>query len=285
MLWASLFFAGMNLCIKFLPHIPTSELVFFRAIITLILSYFTLLKLKISPWGNNKKLLIFRGLAGFVGLSFYFYTVQNMPLATAVTIQYLSPIFSTILAIFILKENVRKIQWLLLAISFVGVALIKGFDNRVSIELLIIGITSAFFSGLAYNIIGKLRGQDHPMVIVFYFPLVTVPAILPFLIYQWETPELIDWIPIIGMGVCTQFAQLYMTKAYLSENVASVSIINYVGIVYALILGAVFFGEYFSLEAIIGMGLVLLGVLLSVMVKARRIQQEKKMQVASGSDE
>lgn len=281
MLWATLFFAGMNFCIKFLRHIPTSELVFFRALITLILSYITLARGKVSPWGNNKKLLIMRGLTGSVGLFLYFYTVQHMPLATAVTIQYLSPIFSTILAIFILKENVRKIQWLLLAISFIGVAVIKWSDTRVDLTLLLIGVTSAFFSGLAYNVIGKLRGQDHPMVIVFYFPLVTVPAILPFVIYQWTTPTLIDWLPIIGMGVCTQFAQLYMTKAYLSENVASVSIINYVGMIYALILGAIFFDEYFTYSTFIGMGLVMLGVLLSVIVKNQRIKREKAKQALS----
>ena len=66
---------------------------------------------KIYVFGNNKGLLVVRGVVGSIGLITFFYTLQNIPLASAVTIQYLSPIFTTILGIFLVKEKVKPIQF------------------------------------------------------------------------------------------------------------------------------------------------------------------------------
>ena len=73
-------FAAVNLMVKFLPHLPATELVLFRSLITFAISY-TLLKRKhISPWGVNKKWLLIRGLAGTTALTVFFYTIQKMPI-------------------------------------------------------------------------------------------------------------------------------------------------------------------------------------------------------------
>lgn len=188
-----------------------------------------------------------------------------MPLAAAVTIQYLSPIFSTILAIYILKQPMQPIKWLFYIIAFVGVFLVKGFDARVDTPMLVVGIGSAIFSGLAYNMIGKLKGQDDPRVIVMYFPLVTIPLIIVPTIMFWETPTAIEWVYLIGMGVTTQLAQLYMTWAFQAEDISKVAIFQYLGMVYALLLGYFLFDESFSVLSFTGMMLLVGGVVLSVL--------------------
>ncbi len=265
MMLATLFFAGMNVMVKLLPRIPVYEVIFFRSWITLLMSAVVIKRANISFLGNNKKLLLLRGLFGFFGLLLYFTTVKNMPLASAVTIQYLSPIFSTILAIYILKQPMQPIKWLFYIIAFVGVFLVKGFDARVDTLMLLLGIGSAIFSGLAYNMIGKLKGQDDPRVIVMYFPLVTIPLIIVPTIMFWETPTAIEWVYLIGMGVTTQLAQLYMTWAFQAEDISKVAIFQYLGMVYALLLGYFLFDESFSLLSFTGMMLLLGGVVLSVL--------------------
>ena len=92
MLLAGIFFAMMNVSVKYIPHIPAIEIIVFRSIFSLIFSYLVLKKQKVNVFGNNKKWLIIRGVVGSIGLISFFYTLQNIPLASAVTIQYLSPI-------------------------------------------------------------------------------------------------------------------------------------------------------------------------------------------------
>ena len=112
MLGSSLAFALMQICVKYLPHIPAYELILFRSIVSIILSVAILQKLGIPLLGNNKKVLMMRGIFGTTALLLFFYTLQNIPLASAVTLQYLSPIFTAIFAAIFLKEKMKMKQWL-----------------------------------------------------------------------------------------------------------------------------------------------------------------------------
>lgn len=273
MLVASLFFAAMNVCIKYLRDIPVVEIILFRAGITLIMSYLAIVKNKLNPFGVQRKWLVARGLAGFMGLSLYFITVQQIPLASAVTIQYMSPLFTVFLAYFILKENPGRLRIISFVLAFGGVLLIKGFDSRVSVPMLLAGIGSAFFSGLAYNFIRLVKDTDHPHVVVFYFPLVTFPIVLVPAIMQWVTPDWKQLILLICTGVFTQIAQVQMTKAFQKEPMARVSIVQYLGVIYALIIGFFLFDEAFHWQSLAGMALVISGVLVSIWigVRARKV--------------
>lgn len=267
MLLAGIFFALMNVSVKFIPHIPAIEIILFRSLFSLIFSYAILKQQKVPVFGNNKKLLVLRGVVGSVGLITFFYTLQKIPLASAVTIQYLSPIFTTILGIFLVKEKVKPIQFLFFAISFAGVLVVQGFDSRVNLFYAAIGVTSAIFSGLAYNVIRKLKNTEHPLVIIFYFPLVTLPIATVVSYFTWVQPVGWDWAILLWIGICTQTAQYFMTVAYQNANVAKVSSMTYLGLLYALFFGFLLFGETFGTMSYVGMGLVLLGILLNLRVK------------------
>ena len=136
MIISSFAFSLMHLCVKEMPHIPVFELVFFRSLGSLLITFFYLNKNRTQIFGNNKKVLFARGLFGTIGLSLFFITLQNIPLAGAVTIQYLSPVFTTLFSFIILREHVKKTQWLFLSSCFYRRLLLKGFD--VSVKYLII---------------------------------------------------------------------------------------------------------------------------------------------------
>lgn len=267
MILATFCYAGMNLCIKYLSAIPSHEVIFFRSLVTLVITWVLLRRKRINPWGNKKKLLILRGLAGFIGLTLYIYTVQRMSLASAVTIQYLSPIFTAVFAIFILGERMKTAQWLFFGLAFLGVLLIKGYDPSVDQKLLLLGVVAAMGSGLAYNFIRKLRGYDDPLVIVFYFPLVTLPIIGPYTAMHYVMPTAFEWLMLLATGVFTQFAQVLMTKAYQLEKVANVSMLTYLGTIYALIIGIGLFGETYQWQALAGMGLIISGIVANIFYK------------------
>ncbi|RKX25494.1 MAG: EamA/RhaT family transporter [Candidatus Zixiibacteriota bacterium] len=275
MLVATFFFALMNVGVKYLSHIPAYEVVFFRAFVSLVVCYLLVRREGLNPWGNNKPLLILRGLAGTAALTMYFYTLQHMPLASAATIQYLSPIFTIIIAGILLHESAKPIQWLFFLASFAGVLCIKGFDARVTPTELIIGVSAAICSALAYNFIRKLKGQDHPLVVVFYFPLVTVPIIGSYTLIHWVTPEPSDWIVLALIGLTTTVAQIYMTKAYQLERASNVSNYNYLGVVLALLIGFFAFGESIGFLGLGGIALITLSVFMSSRYRAVSDEQRQ----------
>ena len=279
MLLSTLLFAGMNACVKQLHHLPALEIIFFRSIFSIVASYVALRRLAVAPFGNNYRLLISRGSTGALALICYFLALQNLPLATAVTVQYLAPIFTAVLGIWLVREPVRRWQWVFFALSFGGVLLVQqGGPASAATSLaapgsslifLGIGVLGAFVSGLSYNAIRNLRGREHPLVVVFYFPLISLPLSAVACLFQWTTPHGTDWLWLLACGIFTQGAQLTMTRAYQMERLGRVAPLNYLGMFYALGLGYLFFGEAFGPLAYAGMALVVLGVGLNAWYTSR----------------
>ena len=281
MFLSTLAFALANVFVKQVSHIPAMEVVFFRCAVATVFCFIGIYRAKADWRGSNRKMLLLRGLFGTTALYLFFTTVQNIPLASAMTIQYLSPIFTSIIAIFILSEKVRSMQWLFYAIAFSGVLLIERFDPRISLFYLVIGIISAFCSGIAYNLVRSMRGKEHPLTIVLHFQL--VGSILGFisLFFEFRMPYGWDWLWLFLIGVFSQLGQVFLTRALQKEAVAGVAIINYSGLIYALLVGSLVFGEMQTTESLAGMLLVVFGVLLSV-VYSRRMRDIEKIESTVG---
>jgi drug/metabolite transporter (DMT)-like permease len=270
MLLATFFFALMNAAVKSLGHLPAIEIALLRSAVSLVMAFGIVRYYGIPLPGNNSRSLLLRGFFGSLSLVLYFVTLQHMPLASAVTLQYLSPVFTAIMGIFIVREPVKPLQWVFFGISFAGVLIVQGFDNRIEPEFLLVGIGSALFAGLAYNMIRQLKLTEHPLVITFYFPLVSLPVTAALMgTVTWVSPKGSDWLVLIFIGLTAQIAQYFMTRSYQSDELSKVVSLKYVGIIYALALGYFLFGETFSLEAHLGMIVVLAGVILNIWYKDR----------------
>lgn len=266
MLMASVAFAWMNVCIKYCGRIPIFEAILFRAGVTLVLSYIILRRKQVSPWGVNHRFLIARGLFGACGLICYFYTMQHMALANAIVIHYLSPIFTTLIALLFLGERIRIVQFIAFSVSFTGVVMVKGFANVNTFDFFM-GVAGAFFTGLAYNAIRNMKDKEHADVIVFYQPLVAVPVVLVYLLIFPENPKMpqgMEWLFLIGTGIFTQLGQYYITRAYQMDTAARISSVSYIGIIWAVLFGKFLFGDRYSVSVLSGMLVVLAGVFLNL---------------------
>lgn len=277
MFLSTIAFALANMFVKQVSHIPAMEVVFFRCVLAATFCLIGLHHAKADWRGSNRKLLLLRGIFGTIALYLFFVTVQNIPLASAMTIQYLSPIFTTIIAIFVLREGVRPLQWVFYTIAFSGVLLIERFDPRISLFFLTIGIISAFCSGVAYNLVRSLKGKEHPLTVVLHFQLVGVMAGFVSLFFEFRMPTGWDWLWLFLIGVFSQLGQMFLTNALQKEAVAGVAIVNYTGLIYGVTLGWIIFGEGQTLSSIVGMSLVVLGVLLSVLY-SRRLRALEKLE-------
>ena len=267
MLLSALCFTVLNSIIRYVDHLPAFELVFFRSVGSAILAVFMLWKLKINFLGRKHTLLISRAIVGVISMVLYYKAIQMMPLGSAVSLRYLSPIFATVLAIFILKEKVIPVQWVFFAIAFCGVLLIKGFDSRITGLGLLVITTTAFFSGVVYILIRMIGDSEHPIVIVNYFMVISTLVGGTACLFNWVSPEGIEWLYLCSMGVFGFIAQYFMTLAFQKTETNIISPFKYAEAIFTLIAGWLIFGEYQSLIAILGILLIIAALIANVLVK------------------
>ncbi len=260
---AGILFTIAFVLVKSTSHIHVLQVVFWRSLIVFLFSFVILKYKKIPLFEGPKKYLILRGITGCIAIICYFYTLQEMTMASAVTLQYVSPLFLVIVGFFINKERFNKIQLVFVMLALLGTAVIKNFDPTITTFQLLLGLSSAFFSALSYSFIRKLKGLADPYLVVFYFPLVTLPVILPILVMNWVTPNWEDTVKLIGVGVFSMFAQVLLTKALQRERVAKIGVIRYVDLIFAAIAGYVLFDEIISLQMVLGFILIISGVILN----------------------
>jgi drug/metabolite transporter (DMT)-like permease len=106
-------------------------------------------------------------------------------------------------------------------------------------------------------------------VVVFYFPLVTVPVVGAYTAFNWVTPQSYDWLILLFIGLTTTVAQIFLTKAFHVDKASNIGIFNYLGIIYAILIGFFMFGETISPLGYGGFALIIFGV-----VMAQRFRQE-----------
>jgi len=254
---------------------PAHELVLARSLVSFTISYYIIKKSGLKLFGNNRKWLMIRGVSGMIALTIFFYTIHYLPIAIASTIQYLAPIFTVIFAMILLKEKVFKMQWFFILISFIGVGIIS-FNNflnhtnnivQIDYVWLGLGIISAGFSGLAYTAIVKLKATDTPINIVVYFPMLSIPIMTIWCMFDFVWPKGIEWIFLLLIGIFTQIAQVLMTKALHEDKTSVITPFQYLGAIYAALMGFFIFDERLSIVVYLGIGLILFGVLLNALLR------------------
>lgn len=263
MLISVFFFALMNASAKYLHHIPVHELVLFRSLFVCAVSFYFIKKLHLPVAGNNKKWLLIRGISGLSALLLFFMTLKKLPLASATSLQYLSPIFTVIFAVWLNHQKVRHIQWFYFTIAFLGVLLIKGFDDRIDIFWVAVGVLSSVISGFAYNSIIRLRNSDHPYTIVIHLTFVSIPVTAIWSLFDFIMPVGWDWFWLLVMGICTQIAQYFTTMALISGKADQVTPWNYTGAVISLLIGYSVFDESVSWLAVAGIALIVVALVLN----------------------
>lgn len=266
---SALSFSLMSTCVKQLNgDVPVYEIVLGRAVISLLITRYMLKRQKINPWGSNRKLLFIRGLLGTAALFCIFEAINTLSLASATVIQYTYPTFTAIGAAYLMKENIT--QKFLYAITFgwLGVVLVAqpqlintGIDKN-GINSVFIALSGAILTALAYLCVKKLSKKEHSLVIIYYFPLVSVPICLPLILKNGLilSGESLIWIFFIG--ILTQIGQLLITEGLRLLPASKASCINYSQVLFAVIWGVIFFKERVTFNIIAGGSLILLSAFL-----------------------
>jgi drug/metabolite transporter (DMT)-like permease len=275
MLASAFFFSLMSLQVKVAGRtLPSQELVLARGAVSLVLAYWLVRRARIRPWGNRRWILITRGVLGFGALSCFYFALTRLPLAEATVLHFTNPMWTALFAALLLCERVSP--WVLgpIFISFIGVVLVARpavvfGDAAAPLDALGVGavLLGAMLASLAYVAIREASKTEHPLVIVFYFPMVVVPATLPF-IPSFVWPQGWEWPLLLGIGVSTLLGQLYLTRGLSLVPAAPAMTIGYSQILLVTVWGMIFFGEYLDAWGAVGSLLVIAGTL-AVALKGR----------------
>ena len=268
MIMSAVCFSVMSMLVKLGGQsMHTMQLVLARCVVALVMSYVSLRRQRLDPWGppEHRRLLVARGVLGFIGLCCFYYALTHMPLGDVTVIQYTNPALTALIASAWLGERVGRQHALGVLVCLVGVVWVARppalFGGPWAFEGLALGAAcaGALVSSVAYTTVRALSGKAPPMVVVFYFPLVATPAAIalsaPYL--SWPTPR--EWLILLGVGVSTQVAQVFMTQGLHLERAGRAMAVTYMQIVFAFAWGVALFGEVPSWMSVLGAALILVG--------------------------
>ena len=257
----------------------TIQIVFVRGMITLLITYLILLKKRINPLGKNRNVLIIRGLVGSIALFLVYESLQRLSLPEATVIQYLYPIFTALFAGLLLSEHIGKKIFFSIVFGLLGVYIILDFSilkiEKVPRIDVVISISGAMLTGLSYVLVKKASNlKESPYVIMFYFPLFTVPLSMLFLTDNWVMPSTLIWAYLIVVGISSQFGQIFLTYGYELLPASKAAMTSYLQVPFSVIAGIIIFKDVITPNFIFGTTIILFTILM--MIKRDRVNNLEK---------
>lgn len=260
MVVGGLLFAFMGVFVKLgSSHFSSSELVFYRSLIG-VSSMFALARFRGLPtYSPHWRVHVVRSLAGSTGMLLLFYVIGVLPLSTATTLNYTSPLFLVVLSAIVLKERPRP--WLVFAVvlGFVGVVLLLRptfAANQTTAGLL--GLASGLCAGIAFLTTTQLGRCGEPAWrIVLYFMGVAALGSGALALIQGFHP--IGWdglLILVGLGISATLGQLAMTRAYNEGETLAVGSLGYSTVVFTALLSILIWSEEVPATSWLAMGLI-----------------------------
>lgn len=268
MIVAGFFFAVMGVCVKLgAPDFSSAELVFYRSLFGFLAIFIFTLSRPMPLATPHLFMHLSRSINGFIALMLFFYAITHLPLATAVTLNYTSPIFMAIFTAVLLREKIQPILMTTIVLGFIGVVLL--LNPTMHWEVLSAsgpGLISGALTGFVYMQIMQLGRYGEPAWrIVFYFTLVSLVGSGLWMLTSGFKPLHLDDLPLlIGLGASATAAQLSMTQAYSKGDPLTVGSLAYSTVVFACLFDIVLWDEHLSPTNWLAVALIIISGLLSV---------------------
>ncbi len=268
MLVAALGFAIMGTLVKIgAAKFSSAELVFYRSVFGLLAIYAYIFAKKLPLKTPVMVKQMSRAVVGFISLVLFFYAIAHLPLATAITLNYTSPLFLALFMPFLLHEKPRNTLYIAVVLGFIGVVLLlKPTMQNEDALAGALGLASGVGAALAYIHVKQLGNVSEPdWRTVFYFTLVSSIGAGAWMLLEHFTPLIWQDLPLLlGLGVSATIAQLAMTRAYRTGNTLTVASLAYVTVVLASLFGVLLWQEQLSASEWLAIGLIILSGIISI---------------------
>lgn len=260
MLLSAFLFSSMQIAINLTGHIPLMEQVFFRNIVSLVISFIIIKKKHLSMFGEKKyqPLLFLRSTFGLLGLTSLFYAASRAYQADVTILSKLSPFLVTLFAFLFLKEKIAKVQVPALIIAFIGAFFVANPAFHSNLLPLIMAFMSSLFASVSYTLLAYFKDKVDGITIIMHFSTFCITMSIPLMTMNFVMPDVNDFFFLFLIGIFGCFGQIALTYAYRMAPASEVSIYNYSSIIFSMILGYVILNETVSLMSLIG-GMLVVG--------------------------
>ncbi|MBI3903077.1 MAG: DMT family transporter [Nitrosomonadales bacterium] len=268
MLVAGFLFGCMGVCVKLgAPYFSSMELVFYRSFIGLLLVYAFMRQQRDPVATAHLGSHLWRSISGTVAMILFFYCITVLPLATAVTLNYTSPLFLILLTMAVFRERFHVPLTFAISCGFVGVVLLLHPTlEREQFTPGLLGLISGFLAGIAMLNVRQLGLKGEPESrVVFYFSLIS--SIVSGAAMLLDTIHPVTWsslLILLGLGASATLAQLAMTRAYRTGKTLVVGSLSYSTVVFASLFGVALWHEALPLAGWSGIALIIAGGVLSL---------------------
>ncbi len=269
---AELCFVGMGSLVKLLSeNLPSQNVVFFRNLFGLLVLLPLILRLGIKTLKTDYlHWHLLRSLAGVSAMYCFFYALSKLPLADAMLLKISAPLFIPIFALIWLSEYISLRAIMAIMIGFLGVILVLKPTGTVHIASLV-GLLGGALAALAKVTIRRMSGTEPTSRIVFYFGFISLIVSAIPLFWFWQTPGSKQWILLILLGAFGTMGQLFLTKSYLLAPASRIAPFTYSSILFAAIIGWLFWGELVTLITITGALLIIVAGI--IILREKQIKQ------------
>ncbi len=248
--------------IKYLsPFYSTYSLVLYNSIfglITILLFSPWLGGLKATLQDSRKGLHLLRGGLVFVQLSLIVYAFSELPLATAYAMAFVAPLFSTLLAIPLLKDHVSSKQVVAIVLGFLGVLVILR-PGVIPMELAALSaLASAFFFSLVNITARHMRNTQHTLMSWGFYPHIVIISILGlFFIDDLEIARVDDLGLLAALGAVSVAGAITLARSFAFVSTATAASFQYVQMLWGVLFGFLLFGDILELWTAIGATIVI----------------------------
>ena len=238
--------------------VPTAAIVFFQSFVSLILFVPWTLRHGIGEIKTRHLPLHgVRAVGGLLSQALMFIAILKMPLMNTVLLSNSAPLFIPIVAWVWLKEKITATTAISLVIGFVGVLLIlKPGPELLRNPAALIATTAAVCSAISLVTVNKLSATEPTDRILFYYFLIASLLTAPFLPLGWHTPSGMQWLMLIGIGVCQAASQLLIILAYHYARPGRIAPFNYSVVIFSGLIGWLVWHNRPDMLAVIGVLLV-----------------------------
>lgn len=276
MVAAALLFSLMGVCVKLAGrHYGVTEIVFYRSLFGVIslaaFVHWRGFSLATPLAGTHLR----RGVVGIAALALWFFATTVLPLGTAITLNYTSPLFLAAFLVGIALRRADRIDWRLVAAvaaGFAGVVMVlqPSFTDEQMVPALA-GLLSGLLSAAAYWYVRELGRLGEPeWRTVFYFSLTgTLLGLASTLYLGFSAHSGVGVALLLAIGATATLAQLAMTRAYSHGHTLVVANLQFSAVVFASALGIAFFGDRIPLIGWIGIAVIIASGVISTVLIAR----------------
>jgi drug/metabolite transporter (DMT)-like permease len=226
------------------PELPTIEVVFLRAVFTLIATApFVFRPGKVAWRTNNLSLQVLRGVVGVGSMWMWYYALANMPLADAGVLSFTTPIFITIGAALYFREPVGLVRGSAVVIGLIGAVVVLKPGFAVVSPAAIAAVVSSILWAGSLLIAKDLARFDSTITISFYQPLLVAPIAAVAMIPVWVMPSGGAWLVLIGMGIVAALGNYAFVQALRMTDASTLMPADYVRLLWMVTWGFFVFGE------------------------------------------